>query len=62
MKKIIKYEEAKSLLEVLEWKRKVSDEIEKIGFKAFREKNEAEFKGLHEEIEAARIAKARKAA
>ncbi len=34
--------EPQSLLDVREWKRKTSEEIERIGFKAFREKCQAD--------------------
>lgn len=53
-------EEPKSLLEVREWKRKASEEIERIGFKAYAEKCHADpkIKALREEMEHNRKAKA----
>lgn len=51
--------EPQSLLDVREWKRKASEEIERIGFKAYAEKCHANprIKALREELEAKRKAK-----
>jgi len=53
MKKI-KYKEPKSLLEVRSWKRKVSREIEKLGWDGFRKKKREKTEALMASIEQAR--------
>jgi hypothetical protein len=53
MKKI-KFKEPKSLLEVREWKRKVSKEIEKLGWEGFHKKCEENSGELMARIEKAR--------
>ncbi len=49
--------EPQAVLEVREWKRHVSAEIEQLGYPAFREKCREEFKDFWAEIETARKAK-----
>jgi len=46
--------EPQSLLEVREWKRKASEEIERIGFKAYGEKCREKFAPFWAELEAHR--------
>jgi hypothetical protein len=46
--------EPQSLLDVREWKRKASEEIERIGFKAYGEKCHENVKALRERIERGR--------
>jgi len=53
MKKI-KYKEPKSLLEVRAWKRKVSKNIEKLGWDGFRKKNREKTDAFMASIEKAR--------
>jgi hypothetical protein len=53
MKKI-KFKEPKSLLEVRAWKRKVSKEIEKLGWEGFHKRSETLGKDLRERIEKSR--------
>ena len=57
-----KFAEPKAVLEVLSWKRKVSADIERLGYDAFHKQSEKRHHDLFERIERARQAKVRKAA
>jgi len=48
------YKEPKSLLEVREWKRKVSNHIERLGWTEFHKQSEKRCKELMDHIEAHR--------
>lgn len=54
--------EPQSLLEVREWKRKVSADIERLGYDEFHRQSEEKHRDLFERIEAARRAKLKAAA
>lgn len=51
---MIKYTEPKSLLEVRAWKRKVSGEIERLGWEGYRKKHRPKTEALMASIEKAR--------
>ncbi len=53
----VKFKEPKSLLEVRAWKRKVSKEIEKLGWEGFHKKCEENSGELMASIEKARLQK-----
>jgi hypothetical protein len=55
-------EEPKSLLEVREWKRKVSERMEAMGLDAYCKDSSERHMGFKEELEKRRLAKKAKAA
>jgi len=55
-------DEPKSLLEVREWKRKVSERIEAMGLDAYCKDSNERHKGFKEELEKGRLARKAKAA
>jgi hypothetical protein len=62
MKTTTKFSEPKGVLEVRQWKRKVSADIERLGYDEFHKRAAKKHEELFARIEQARLAKLHKAA